>query len=544
MPYVMSNIVELGVRQQNMNYVITEGIIMIVLALCALGCSLVTVKLNSKFVAQVITEIRRDVFVKVNSLTFEQFSSIGTGSLITRTTDDVGSIEDSLFQVPYILVSVPVYLIGGIVLSFRGDWTLPLILLGVSVVALLVVTAITSHMDRLWQRGDEYTDVQNRVMRERLSGIRVVRAFDREGYEQQRARSAINVMNNSFVKANTISGLVNPISSLCLNLATVAIIYIGAMRLQNPEIMLKAGDVLATIQYIALIVNAILILSWMISFIPHVKVCAGRIGEILDTENTHDGESMNVKLDGQINFSDVSFCYPLSHKNALSNVNFNVSLGETVGIIGGTGSGKTTLLKVLMDFYPINCGTRTFGGVDYNSVTPSTIRDNLSVALQKTMIFEGSVRDNVKMGNFNATDEQILHVMHVCQLDGFLSTHDGGLDYMLTESGNNISGGQKQRISIARTIIKPASVYVFDDSFSALDFLTESNLRKEMNKYLNGATQIIITQRVATAMRCDKVYVMDGGKVVGYGTHKELLKTCRTYKEIYDSQLGGGTNEN
>ena len=542
MPFVMGNIVEYGIREQNMNYILKEGGVMVALAVGALTFAMLTNRINSNFAASFAVDMRKRVFNKVNTLTFEQFSELGTGSLITRTTDDVGWIEETISQLPYVMIAAPIMFIGGVALSFAGDWVLPLILLGVSALVLVIVTLITSSMEKHWQRGEEFTDVQNRVVRERLSGIRVVRAFDKEEYEHQRAKRATSEMCNSFVTANTVSGLVSPIAALLLNVATVAIIYVGAVRLQKVD-TLKAGDILATIQYIALIANAVLILSWTISFIPHIKVSLKRIGAILDLQNEREDVSLGVELVGDISFSNVSFAYGNAQVNSLTDVSIDVKQGEIVGIIGGTGSGKTTLVKLLMDFYPTNGGKRTFGGVDYDELTPATIRDNVAIALQKSMIFEGTIADNVKMGNRNATDEQVKKALEIAQILDFVDSKEEGVNYKLTQSGSNISGGQKQRINIARTILKPASVYIFDDSFSALDYLTEANLRKALNQYLKDKTQIIVTQRAATAMRCDKVYVLDNGKVVGVGTHKQLLASCPTYKEIYLSQMGGDIHE-
>ena len=542
MPYVMSDIVETGIREQDMNYILTRGGIMLELAFGALAIALVTNAVSARLSSRLGADMRKKVFNKVNSLTFDQFAELGTGSLITRTTDDVGWIEQVIISSPYVLVNAPTMLIGGIILSFRGDWLLPVIFLGFSVVALTVATLITTRMDKYWQRGDEYTDVQNRVMRERLSGIRVVRAFNKENYEHNRAAHAISRMNNSFVKANTISGLISPIVSLFLNVATVVIIYVGAMRLQNID-SLKAGDILATIQYIAFILNAVLMLSWSISSIPHVKVSMRRVGQVLDMENPREETSASERLEGEVKFHGVSFAYGNAQTNAISDVDFSAQSGEIVGIIGGTGSGKTTLVKLLLDFYPQKSGTRVFGGKNYEEITPATVRDNVSVALQKSMIFEGTIAENVKMGNPDATDEQVKEALAIAQMSEFVASKAEGTDFLLTQAGSNISGGQKQRINIARTILKPASVYVFDDSFSALDYLTETNLRRALNKYLQGKTQIIVTQRAATAMRCDKVYVLENGKVVGVGTHSELLANCQTYREIYQSQMGGGTNE-
>ena len=541
LPYVMSNIVELGIRNGDVPYILKEGAIMIALALAALACAMVTNYISSRFSARLAVDIRKQVFNKVNTLSFEQFSQIGTGSLITRTTDDVSWIEETITQLPYVFITFPIMFFGGIALSFKGDYTLPLILLGAAILVLGISTLITTRLEKYWQRGDEFTDVQNRVVRERLSGIRVVRAFDKEQYEHNRAAHATSEMCNSFVTANTVSGLINPIASLLLNAATVAIIYVGAIRLQS-NASLKAGDILATIQYIALIANAVLMLSWTISFIPHIKVALKRIGAILDLPTNVGDSASGEVLSGDVTFQNVSFSYPNSQINSISDVTFEAKSGEIVGIIGGTGSGKTTLVKLLMDFYSVGSGTRTFGGKDYDELTPATVRDNVAVALQKSMIFEGTVADNVKMGNRDASDEQVREVLDIAQMSDFLASKEEGVDYKLTQAGNNVSGGQKQRINIARTILKPASVYVFDDSFSALDYLTEANLRKALNKYLDGKTQIIVTQRAATAMRCDRVYVLDNGRVVGVGTHKQLLKDCPTYREIYQSQMGGGIN--
>lgn len=537
MPYVMSNIVEIGVKQGDLNYVFREGAVMTALAIVALICALITNAVSSKFASKISVNMRKEVFNKVNTLSFEQFSEIGTGSLITRTTDDIGWMEETVSQIPYVLITCPIMFVGGIALSFKGDWVLPLILLGASVIVLIVTTVITSSLEKYWQRGDEYTDVQNRIVRERLSGVRVIRAFDKDAHEHKRTAKATSEMCNSFVKANTIGGIVSPIASLILNVATVGIIYVGATRLPGSA-TLKAGDILATIQYVALIANAVLILSWTISFVPHVKVSMKRIGAILDFQNDGSDVSECRVLQGSVKFKNVDFAYPNATTNALTNVSLDIADGEIVGIIGGTGSGKSTLVKLLLDFYSAK-GERFLGGVDYNSLSPATVRDNVSVALQKSMIFEGTVAENVKMGNKNATDEQIWEVLKIAQMENFVSEKAEKLNFKLAQSGSNLSGGQKQRINIARTIVKPASVYVFDDSFSALDYLTEANLRKQLNKYLQNKTQIIVTQRAATAMRCDKVYVLDNGKVVGCGTHRQLLETCKTYKEIFQSQLGG-----
>lgn len=541
MPYVMSDMVENGVKNADLNYIYAKGGLMVGLALAALACALATNFVSSKFSSQLAVNMRKQVFNKVNTLTFEQFSNLGTGSLITRTTEDIGWMEETISQIPYVMITCPIMFIGGIVLSFKGDWVLPLILLGTSVIVLIVACVITGKMEQYWQRGDELADVQNRMVRERLSGIRVIRAFDKDAHEHDRTAKATSEMCNSFVRANTISGIVSPVSSLLLNVATVVIIYVGALRLPTSN-TLVAVDVLATIQYVALIANAVLTLSWTISFVPHVKVSMRRICAVMDLPTDEANTSTGAVLSGDVNFQDVSFAYPNASENAISNLNFSAKDGEIIGVIGGTGSGKSTLVKLLLGFYSAS-GIRQMGGANYNETSAATIRDNVSVALQKSMIFEGSIAENVKMGNKDATDEQVWEALSIAQMEDFVRSKQEGLSFHLSQSGSNLSGGQKQRINIARTIIKPASVYIFDDSFSALDYLTEANLRKRLNKYLQGKTQVVVTQRAATAMRCDKVYVLEGGKVVGCGTHERLLQTCETYREIFQSQLGGGLHE-
>ncbi len=545
MPYVMSNIVEYGIRLSDMDYIWKQGAVMAALALAALICALVTNKINCSFIAKLTVGIRKEVFNKVNALSFEQFSGIGTGSLITRTTDDISWMEETISMIPYVLVAEPIMFFGGILLAFMGDWMLSVILLGVSLVVLVIVSLITRRLEGYWQRGDEYTDVQNRVIRERLSGIRVIRAFDKESHEHKRAEHSTTEMCKCFVRSNTISGLVNPLASVILNLATVGVIYVGAVRLQSVE-TLRAGDIIATIQYIALIVNAILTVSWTFAFIPHVKVSMRRIGEVLDMpigEKSGFALARTQPLKGNITFRGVSFAYPGSEAEALSDINLDIEAGEIVGVIGGTGSGKTTLIKLIMDFYSGVGGERYIGGENYIQLDSSTVRDNISVALQKSMIFQGTIEENVKMGNKDASDEEMRRALEISQLAEFTDSHTEGTKYALKQAGSNISGGQKQRVNIARAILKPASVYIFDDSFSALDYLTESKLRKALNVYLEGKTQIIVTQRAATAMRCDKVYVLDRGRIVGCGDHRKLMRECGIYREIYNSQLGGGELE-
>lgn len=538
MPYVMSAIVNNGIANSDMSYIIKMSVIMLMLSVVALVCGIFGAKINSKVGTSFTCSIQKAVFQKVNTLSFEEFSSIGVSSLLTRSTSDVFMLQEACGSFVNVLATVPIYFIGGCALAFTTDWLLALTIVIIAPIVLLIVRLVTRKLGDLWEKSDRYIDIQNKIVRERLSGIRVIRAFDKEEHEHERIANATEVMADNIIKANVRSGFINPVSILLLNLATVAILYIGSVRIQT-ESTLTAGAIIATIQYVALIMNAVLILSWTILWLPHLRVCIRRVGEVLDLKGVETNSSTGTISNGSLKLENVTFAYGESDVPALVNINMDIKSGDVVAVIGGTGSGKTTVAKLIMDFYAPSSGKIFLGGIPYSELSRETVRDNISIALQKSMIFEGTIGENIRMGKPDATDEELDTVTSIAQINSFIKSNKDGYEHLLTQAGANLSGGQKQRINISRTIIKPASVYIFDDSFSALDYLTESNLRRELNACLKGKTQIIITQRAATAMRCDKVYVMDRGCIVGEGTHEELLKTCTIYKEIYDSQLGG-----
>lgn len=543
MPYVMRNIVDIGIRESDMPYILRQGALMLALSLAALGSGIATTKINARVANGFTTNLQKGVFSKINSLTFEEFERIGTSSLLTRSTDDIFSLQEASYSFVYALVTVPVLFIGGAALAFLSDWLLALVLVVLAPLVLFIVWFVTRRVGSLWENADRFIDLQNKIVRERLGGIRVIRSFDKEGYEHGRAASATREMATNIIRANVLGGLVDPLSLLLLNLSTVAMLYIGAVRIQT-EALLRAGDVIATIQYVALIMNGLLVLSWTIIWLPHLKVCVRRVSEVLKLSGVETRAADGVKLPGDVALEDVSFCYEGAEAPALSHANLEIHSGEVVALIGGTGSGKSTIVKLLLDFHEPTGGVLRFGGRPYTELTRETVRDNISVSLQKAMIFQGTIAENLRMGDPTASDEALERVSRIAQIYPFVQEHEEGFAYKLAQSGANLSGGQKQRISIARTILKDAAVYVFDDSFSALDYLTESKLRRELNAFLAGKTQIIVTQRVATAMRCDRIYVLDRGAIVDGGTHAELLQRCSIYREIYVSQLGEPAAEN
>ena len=537
MPNLMSRIIDDGIRNSNIKTVYILSGIMLSIAVVSFLLAIVGKKMNAVVSNSIAEDMRNDVFEKINSLTFEEFSSIGSSSLLTRANEDVFALQDVANSFVYAVTNVPVMLFGGVILSLLKDFSIALILLSVIPIVAFIVFLLVKKMGRLWEISNKYCDKQNKLVRERLTGIRVIRAFDKERYEHGRISEATDVMADNMIRANVLSSLITPVSLLLLNVVTVAVIYVGAIRMQNPAI-LKAGDIIAIIQYVGIASNGLLAAVWVFAWLPHFKVSARRVNEVLSLKGVPESEDKAKYIRGDIRITNLSFTYPHAKLPALTDVNMNIEEGETVAIIGGTGSGKTTLIKLLAGFYEPTEGTILFGGHDYSALTTDDVRSNISVALQKSMIFEGTIKDNVMMSETDACDEEVFHALETARMADYVNSHKEGIYYELSQSGANLSGGQKQRINIARTIFKKSSVYVFDDSFSALDFLTESKLRRALSVELKGKTQIIITQRISTAIHSDRIFVMANGKIVGEGSHDDLINTCEIYKEIYASQMG------
>ena len=541
MPYEMGVIVTNGIKEQNQQVVKTSGIIMSVLAILALVISVFTVRLNAKVAVDFERDLKVKTFKKINSLSFEEFSSIGTSGLLTRINDDISTLSYLASSGLFALVNVPITFIGGVALVMNKDFLIGLVMLCVCPVVIVFACLLAKRLDYLWDRGDKLTDEQNRHVRERMSGIRVLRAFDKEEQKHGKIKTATLEMVKSFIRANVLSGFINPVATVLLNVATVVILLVSKNRISYQS-ALSAGDIIAGVQYVGLILNGLLTLSWTLTWLPQVGVCLRRVNQVLAFKGMPSSLRVTSQISGDVCVKNLTFTYPTAQMPALKNINFYAKQGEKVAVIGGTGSGKSTLVKMLLGFYPISSGDICLGQKSYKEFGGEYFRPSLSVALQKSMIFEGTVKQNISCFSSNYTEDQILECAKVSQLSSFLE-QKGGLDFSLTSGGANISGGQKQRINIARTILKPASVYIFDDSFSALDFLTESNLRKQLNVYLKGKTQIIITQRIATAMNCDRIYVLEKGEIAGEGDHKTLLKNCEVYRELHHSQIGGAHNE-
>ena len=539
LPDIMSDILNTGVYNGDLNYIFRCCAKMLAVALISLGSVLGGWYISSKVVAGFCADLRQGVFRKVNTMRFEDISRMGSSALLTRSTHDVGTLSWVASMLSGSVITIPVLFIGGVVLALGKDAVLSLVLLLFIPLVFAAVVKIGKKIEPLWETSDKYMDKQNDIVRERLHGIRVIRAFNSEPREHKRIEDATQVMAENIIRANVSMGVISPLSIALMNMAVVLIVYLGGFRMERGISSASGGDIFAVIQYITLIMNGVVMAAFSIVMYPHAKVAAKRIGEVLDVESPAEPEEEALHFSGDIRLESLSFGYEGAAENAVSEISLHIRPGQQVAVIGGTGSGKSTLVQLLMGFRRPSAGHIYFDGRDSVSISPKTIRENISCVLQKAAIYSGSIRKNIAMGRPGATDEELLAAAEIAQMGDYLASLPEGLDHELTQSGKNLSGGQKQRICIARAVVKNAPIYIFDDSFSALDFLTEARLRKALSERTAGKTRIVITQRVSSAMSCDCIFVMDKGCLVDAGSHQELLERCKIYQEIYVSQTGG-----
>jgi len=540
LPTLMSDILDHGIRNADYPYIVRLCLIMLAVSVVGFAALLLARKISTAVVADFNANLRENVFRRVNGMTFEEFGGLGTAALVTRSTHDVGTVSWVASMVSGSIITIPVLFLGGVGLAMSKDVTLSLILLAVVPVVLIVTMRIGDQITPLHKKADLYIDVQNGLMRERLHGIRVIRAFNKEQQEQDKIADATRVMAENIINSNVRMGLVSPLGIFLFNLAAVAILLLGGVRMELDLGAVSGGDIFAIVQYISLVANGLLMAGFALIMLPHAKVAAERIGEVFAAKGQPDtGTRGEVSLQGGIELRNVSFRYEGAAEAALQDVSLKIEPGQKIAVIGGTGSGKSTLLQLLMAFRRPTGGGIFFDGIPAEEIGSRNIRGNISCVLQRTAVYSGSIRHNIAMGREDASEEEIREAASIAQLSDYIDSLPEGLDHVLHQSGKNLSGGQKQRLCIARAILKDAPIYAFDDSFSALDFLTEARLRKKLGEKIEGKTQIVITQRVTSAMHSDCIFVLDQGRLIGSGTHEELLETCGVYREIYASQTGG-----
>lgn len=538
LPTLMSDIVDTGIVKGDIQYILRVGILMLLVATVSGICMVLASFLSAKAATGFGRDLRSRVFAQVEGYSLNEFDKIGTASLITRTTNDITQVQMVLITILRMMASAPIMCIGGIVMALSKDAKLSLVLGVVIPILAGSIYLIARKGIPLFKAMQVKLDKLNLVLRENLTGVRVIRAFNRMGHEKTRFNEANRDLTGTAIRVNKILALMMPVMMLVMNFTTIAIVWFGGIRIDQGDI--QVGDMMAFLQYAMQIMFSLVMVSFMFVMIPRAEASAVRINEVLDTV-PEIGDAAEVKTaDGKrgfVEFKDVTFSYPGAEKPVVNNISFDARPGEVTAIIGGTGSGKSTLVNLILRFYDVDSGSILVNGVDIREMSQESLRAKIGYVPQTSVLFTGTIGDNIRYGKRDATDEEIEHAVQIAQATEFVSGMKEGFDSVISQGGANISGGQKQRLSIARALVRRPEIYVFDDSFSALDFKTDAKLRSALKKETLDSTVIIIAQRVSTVINADRIIVLDNGQITGMGRHKELLNSCKVYREIISSQL-------
>ncbi|NEU30936.1 ABC transporter ATP-binding protein [bacterium LRH843] len=537
LPTLMADVVDIGIVNNDISYIIKTGGWMIACSIAAILFTIAVTFFASKAALGFGKDVRRKLFVHVEHFSMKEYETIGPSSLITRATNDVKQVQDVLNMMLRMMTRAPLMLVGGIILAVSRDAMLSLVFL----VALPVLCGCIFFVSRkaipLFGHLQKRTDRLNLLLRESLIGTRVVRAFNRVNFEKDRFNQANEEYRDTGISVNKIMAWVFPLMLIVMNFTNIAIVWFGAIRIDQG--VMQVGNLMAFLQYSMMILMSLIMLSMAFIMVPRAQASAKRINEVLQMKPTivdPDEEKEGEPLSGYIEFKNVTFYYFGAEKPAIKNLSFQAAPGETTAIIGSTGAGKTTLVHLITRFYDVTSGEILVNGTNIRHISQKQLRDKVGFVPQKASLFTGTIADNVRFGKKDATESEINEALKSAQAMEFVSEKESGIDAMIEQAGANLSGGQKQRLCIARALIKQAEIYIFDDSFSALDYKTEAKVRKSLKKKIKNATSILVAQRVSTVMDADRIIVLQNGEVAGIGTHEELLLHNKVYQEIVYSQ--------
>lgn len=544
-PKLTADMINIGVKSGNMEYIIGKGIAMLAVTILAGTGALLGSWLCADLSAKLGRDMRNAVYEK--SLTFSEhdFSRFGTGSMITRTLNDINIIQQSVVWCIQMVLPVPAVCVMGVAMAFAVDTMMGFLLIGVTVLIIVLALIVTRRASQIFGRLQQLLDRMNVVLRENLTGARVIRAFRKEKDEEKRMRKSFEDYAETSISANLLFAGLESTAFFVINICIVAILWLGGDRIGAGY--MEIGDITALTEYSILILFYIIMAQMVIILLPRARVCIRRIQEVLETEpeicdrmkSAGEISPSAYAEDIVVKFDHVSFRFPDADEYALSDLDFICRRGETTAVIGGTGCGKSTLARLILRFYDVTDGEVAVNGMDVRDMTQNELRSQISYVPQRAWLFSGTIADNLRYGNEEAQEEEMRRILSVAQAD-FVSGLANGLDAHVAQGGTNYSGGQKQRLSIARALMKKADLYIFDDSFSALDFKTDAALRKALKQEISDAAVLIIAQRINTILNADQIIVLDEGRIAGIGKHEELMEKCSIYRDIAKSQMKGG----